>query len=89
MTAEYVYVAQCGLNGPVKIGCSANPPKRLAQLQIGNPAEMRIVCCFPGDQEIERMMHRLLEEHRIAGEWFHPQATEDLLRRLYVDGVIP
>jgi len=55
-----------------KVGISVDPYKRLASLQTGNPHHCRLLAIWephyaPG---LEKKIHRLLECHRVRGEWF-------------------
>lgn len=53
----------------VKIGYTGGDPmKRLAGLQTGQPATLRLVRFWPGDYE--RALHRRFAQHRKRGEWF-------------------
>jgi hypothetical protein len=57
----------------VKIGWAADPEKRLAQLQTGNPKRLVIVATLLGDRELEAEAHEFFrpasDELRV-GEWF-------------------
>jgi hypothetical protein len=70
---SFVYVAEDS-HGRVKIGVSADPNARLAQLQTGNPLSMRMayVAAVKSDNGagIERAAHETLARHRQSGEWF-------------------
>lgn len=70
--SRYVYFIQAGEDGPVKIGVAAEPFKRLAELQTGNPARLRVVAIIEGDTGIEKALHERFAEHRLEGEWFKP-----------------
>ncbi|MDP9223823.1 MAG: hypothetical protein M3P18_08185, partial [Actinomycetota bacterium] len=52
-SADYVYFIQSGLDGPVKIGRSIKPKRRLPQLQTGNPDELILRHVIPGDPAVE------------------------------------
>lgn len=67
-----VYFIQAGEAGPVKIGHSARPRLRLANMQIGNPDRLRIIRLFEGGAPEELALHERFAEHRIVGEWFSP-----------------
>lgn len=69
---QYVYVIQMGHDGPLKIGVAISPQWRLRELQVGNPAELRIVTTFSGGFDLEQALHRKCAAHRMKGEWFHP-----------------
>lgn len=70
--SRFVYFIQAGEDGPIKIGVATEPFKRLAELQTGNPARLRIVAIVEGDTGMERALHDRFAEHRLEGEWFKP-----------------
>ncbi len=72
------FIQSGGPSGPIKIGSSDDPHKRIAQLQCGNPEQLRMVAILEGD--VERLYHDLLHEHRIAGEWFSRSIVTSLVR---------
>jgi len=69
----FVYVM--GWMGKVKIGISRDPEKRLRQLQLANPGEVRILhlrafSTRPSAAFVERALHKKFAAHRLLGEWF-------------------
>ena len=55
----------------VKIGFTrGNPLARLASLQTGSPAPLRLWAYFDGTEELERAFHRTFAELHSHGEWF-------------------
>lgn len=76
-TFGYVYFAQAGKDGPVKIGSAANPEERIKTLQTGCPQPINLLGFIPSYlyREDERDLHTLFQEHRFNGEWFHPHPT--------------
>jgi hypothetical protein len=68
-----VYFLQAG-NGPIKIGYSGNPLKRLKLLQNLIPMRLRILATQPGGREEEARLHRKFDDLRLEyGEWFDPE----------------
>jgi hypothetical protein len=65
-----VYVIGSDRLGYVKIGHSANPEARLADLQVGNPLPLRILAVLGGGRELEKLLHDNFATHRVVGEWF-------------------
>lgn len=69
-----VYFIQQGKGGPIKIGISTNPHKRLVALQIGSPVQLKLLAVMntnhPGT---EHLLHRRFSHLRMAGEWFEPE----------------
>lgn len=71
MSDQFVYFIRSeGGVGPVKIGCAANPVKRLTQLQAASPAKLEIVASAEGGFDAERYLHRQFSSQRLHGEWF-------------------
>lgn len=77
---DYVYViGQVDGCGPVKIGCSLNPNKRLEAIQTGHPAELCIKLTVPAlgyANRLENYLHDKLAKYWMRGEWF--QFPEDI-----------
>jgi hypothetical protein len=70
-----VYFIQAGTDGPIKIGISDNPAKRLAQLQTAHPVGLALLGVVPDvDLALERELHRRFAAYRMNGEWFAPAA---------------
>lgn len=67
-----VYVFGASDGGPVKIGSSNEPEKRLVGVQIGNPVRLHILRTWhhPSASAIETASHRILKALRLQGEWF-------------------
>lgn len=58
-----------------KIGYSADPEKRILDLQIGCPFELKLIGCIKCDnpkkaQQLESHLHRRFRPKRAYGEWF-------------------
>lgn len=72
----YVYFIQSGSKrGPIKIGKSINPEKRLKELQTGSHKELRLIAKIPCSSDthafhLEKMLHMRFKKFRINGEWF-------------------
>lgn len=54
----------------VKIGYSANPEKRMAQLQTGAAHKLELLGQVPGTPLTERMYHQRFSNVHIRGEMF-------------------
>lgn len=77
MTINYssIYVIQCnGSSGPVKIGQSKKPLKRIRGIQTNNPYPLELLKTvsipFNKATEIESSIHAKFSEFNIMGEWF-------------------
>jgi Meiotically up-regulated gene 113 len=66
----FIYFIQSGEHGPIKIGFSNKPTRRVPELQTGNPDELLLRHVIPGDLTVERKLHERFEPARIRGEWF-------------------
>ena len=77
---SFVYAIQAGDDGPIKIGWAFDPRFRLAELQTGNAAELRIIGVVEADRMLERALHVRLRPYRLRGEWFKacPEVFEAL-----------
>jgi hypothetical protein len=69
-SAEFVYFIQAGEHGPVKIGLSNKPQRRIGQLQTGNPDELILRHVVPGTRDLEGRLHHRFRPALIRGEWF-------------------
>lgn len=80
----YIYVI--GTQGNLqKIGYAADPAKRLAQLQTGNPEKLFLHYKIPVPDTrarlVEQRIHKEINYKRTMGEWFKlsPKEAIDLL----------
>jgi hypothetical protein len=78
--ASWVYFAQSGTHGPVKIGFGRNVAARLRSHQVGHPHPLRLVGVLPGGRNAERLWHNKFAAHCMTGEWFRP--APDLISRI-------
>ena len=76
--------------GPVKIGCSQWPEKRLAMFQIWSPEPLEIVATANGTFNDERRLHRQFEQFRLHSEWFEAAPPVlAMLARVAATGALP
>lgn len=70
--SKSTYCLLAPLSNKVKIGSTSHPESRFKTIQSMSP-EMLLMEVFPfGDgANLERMIHRQLEDSRSHGEWFH------------------
>lgn len=73
----YVYLIRSGnkSDAPIKIGMANDPQTRIAELQVGNPKELKIVATIPCKDRLqarhmEAYLHGKLSVINIRGEWF-------------------
>jgi hypothetical protein len=72
---SWLYFIQEGDSGPIKVGRSTDPWKRLDTLQSGNPRQLRLIAAYRVGKTahvIERNTHREFIAHRMIGEWYAP-----------------
>lgn len=72
---KWMYIYLMGKpEGPIKIGLSKNPEKRLKQLQTGYPEKLSLFEKFPVPEKsvkkFEKLIHDNLRYKRTHGEWF-------------------
>ena len=72
---EFIYVIGIGQQGPVKLGISKHPERRVQQLQTGQAERLQVFHQEPivaGRARLfERLIHRDLGYLRNVGEWFN------------------
>ena len=64
----YTYFAQGVEDGPIKIGRSKDPQKRIEQFNV--PWRMRLIYVLEGN--LEHLIHSAFDDLRMEGEWFRP-----------------
>jgi hypothetical protein len=69
---DCVYFVRARTLNLIKIGFSANPPKRLAALKTACPDDLELLNIIPGGQNLEQSIHRRFSAQRVRGEWFTP-----------------
>ena len=60
----------------VKIGYTNNLEKRMEDLQVGSPYELRLICAVPFEnslyaQKAENILHKQYEVFFVRGEWYN------------------
>lgn len=71
--AVWIYVIQAdGYGGLIKIGRTADPGRRLAELQRATGEKLRIVGAWRDRPEREKELHAKYAGVRVRGEWFLP-----------------
>lgn len=80
-----LYIIQQKITGAVKIGRTSNIERRLTELQVGSPYEIRCVLLLPNQGKLEKILHKRMQNHqlRIAGEWFSYEGLPDLPDWIY------
>jgi len=65
-----VYFIRAGVDGPIKIGYTRYPRRRISNLQTASPVQLRLVAVIEGRRADEAKLHEDLRAYRIRGEWF-------------------
>jgi hypothetical protein len=100
---RWVYFIGAEDGGPVKIGVSNNPRRRLSMLRCETGRDLSILATAAGGLDIEDAYHLMFEASRTYGEWFDRSAEIDaeiarlnglrgspkILRNAFPDGACP
>lgn len=72
MNDSIVYFILDTYSNAVKIGFTTikGLKRRLQNLQIGTPYELRLLGALWGNRNVERQIHEQFETYHIRGEWF-------------------
>lgn len=65
------FIKPVGMDGPIKIGCSSVPEKRLEDLAVRSPFPLEVIASAPGSYEIEQKLHRRFAFAHLHREWFN------------------
>lgn len=69
-----LYFVFNGVTGLMKIGVSADPCRRLRDLEFSSGMRLQEIGVLAGGEYLERPLHAALARHRVKGEWFKPTA---------------
>lgn len=67
-----IYFVQAGEGGPIKIGQSEKPEKRIRELAIGVPHQLLPLGILDGGSGDEADLHVQFAAAHVMGEWFSP-----------------
>lgn len=65
------FLKPVGMSGPIKIGLSENPKRRINEFKNWSPFKLEMIGTAPGTWADEQFLHECLVEHHSHGEWFH------------------
>jgi hypothetical protein len=76
----YLYVISCGLER-VKIGVAGDAEKRLRELQVGSPVELKLALTRPYPERrdadaVAEELYRYFAGRRVRGSWYRLSAAE-------------
>ena len=78
MSDSWVYFIRLrSMVGPVKIGWSAHPEKRVLELSEWSPYPLAVAARIPGRHREEAQFHAMFADQASHREWFHPSAKLD------------
>lgn len=60
-----------GCQSLVKIGCSKDPLKRMAEIQTWVPYPLTMLAVMPGNVRVENNIHSIFADEWSHSEWFH------------------
>lgn len=69
---NFIYFVQHENGGPIKIGRSQSPSKRIEQLQCSSSGRLKVLCCIPAPVSFELKIHQRFATLRVHREWFQP-----------------
>jgi len=69
---QVYFIKPVGLDGPVKVGCSHIPAKRLISLMTWSPFKLEVIGSVPGTANDERFLHQCFAKWHSHAEWFYP-----------------
>lgn len=77
---SFLYVISASELGPVKIGLSIHPEKRVRQLQTGHAEKLALHHREPITEQcarpMEQIVHRENRHRKLKGEWFDMTVAE-------------
>jgi len=90
---EHLYLIQSFCTGAFKIGRSSDPKRRLRDLQVGSPYQLRLILVLEEQGWREYAVHDALQGYRTQGlnkgEWFAEPGLaslpDDIYERLDLD----
>lgn len=65
-----LYLIHNTIQNSLKIGVSADPPKRLRSLQIATGDYLTLIFNIKGKAHLEKQLHKEFADIRLASEWF-------------------
>ena len=88
MSNSFIYIIASTEDGPVKIGFSKDPERRLKALQTGSAQKLNLYHVEPFESDdiklVEDMLHQENRFRRCGGEWFTMSVTQAIAEVKYV-----
>ncbi len=81
---SWIYFARYGEHGPIKIGRGDNPRRRVADFNVGTPAQLILLDGMLSDQAVEEEdeLHDRLRAFHVRGEWYDAEIVLEEMKRL-------
>jgi Meiotically up-regulated gene 113 len=88
---SWIYFAQHGVNGPIKIGHAFDPRKRVMDLAVGSPVAITLLGAALSEhaEEEEAQIHERLRKQCVRGEWFVGEVALREMERLGTRMIAP
>lgn len=72
LSSKVYFIKPVGMNGPIKIGSSTCPSKRLESLAVWSPFPLEVIIEVDGDLADEQFIHSCFADVHSHKEWFNP-----------------
>lgn len=72
MLTDFVYFAQAGDGGPIKIGTSRRVAHDLNRIQSEIPFTLNTLKVVDGGRTLESKLHKALSDYHIRSDWYEP-----------------
>lgn len=84
------FIKPVGMDGPIKIGCSYAPKRRIEDLSVWSPFPLEILATADGGYDVERKLHQRFAYAHSHREWFNPvpeltAAVHDIARGIAIE----
>ena len=66
------FLRPIGMKGPIKIGFSDQPERRLKEMMMWSPFPLELFARVPGNRGLESALHQAFEDAKSHWEWFKP-----------------
>ncbi|WP_313030426.1 GIY-YIG nuclease family protein [Brucella sp.] len=70
LSSKVYFIKPVGMDGPIKIGSSTCPEKRLESLAVWSPFPLEIIISVDGDLSDEQFIHSCFADVHSHKEWF-------------------
>lgn len=71
---SFIYVLLGEMTHRIKIGRTTRMKARIKAIQSSSPDKLKLLIAFEGFEEEEEILHEMIKDRRIHGEWFDPDS---------------